>query len=221
MPSAAAEWYFIGICQLDSDWPDTANPSRCSALTDECVTVLCGRKRREGEGQRTPLLVGPGAGRRDCMFPLKDGALFPSWPGGPLLVYCSHLRLVWSLPEEYMSSRLSPPQRQSVCHYWNYFLIYWISLVLQAFEGIICLSENKEIIDRFSLQSDSGKLVDSLLWCSSGPLQRSSVHSVCPPAKYLLICTVPTNRNQGATTSHLQRGEWKQLLPAPLGSMLK
>lgn len=47
MPSAAAEWHCVGICQLDSDWPDTANPSRCSALTDECVTVLCGRKLRE------------------------------------------------------------------------------------------------------------------------------------------------------------------------------
>lgn len=48
MLSAAAEWHFIGICQLSSDWPDIANPPRCSALTDECVTVLCGRKQRGG-----------------------------------------------------------------------------------------------------------------------------------------------------------------------------
>lgn len=57
MPSTAAEWHFSGICQLNSDWPDTANPPRCSALTDECVTVLCERKRR--------------------------GGLRPAWPEGP------------------------------------------------------------------------------------------------------------------------------------------
>lgn len=59
MPSAAAEWHFIGICQLGSDWPDTANPSRCSALTDECVTVsgrgsegVRGRRGRPARGKR-------------------------------------------------------------------------------------------------------------------------------------------------------------------------
>ena len=45
MLGAAAEWHFIGICQLGSDWPDTVNPARCSALTDECVTVSCEGKR--------------------------------------------------------------------------------------------------------------------------------------------------------------------------------
>lgn len=63
MLSAAAEWHFIAICQLNSDWPDTANPPRCSALTDECVTVLHGRKWRgglrllwpEGPGKAGPL----------------------------------------------------------------------------------------------------------------------------------------------------------------------
>ena len=58
MPNAAAEWHFIGICQLNSDWPDIANPSRCSALTDECVTVSCGRKR--GGGLRLPWPADPG-----------------------------------------------------------------------------------------------------------------------------------------------------------------
>lgn len=52
MLSAAAEWHFIGICQLRSDWPDTANPSRCSALTDECVTVSCRREKGGGAGGR-------------------------------------------------------------------------------------------------------------------------------------------------------------------------
>lgn len=52
MPSAAAEWHFIGICQLNSDWSDIANPSRCSALTDECVTVSCGTKRERLWGCR-------------------------------------------------------------------------------------------------------------------------------------------------------------------------
>lgn len=46
MPSTAAGRHFCRICQLSSDWPDTANPPRCSALTDECVTVLCERKSR-------------------------------------------------------------------------------------------------------------------------------------------------------------------------------
>lgn len=53
MPCAAAEWHFIGIYQLSSDWPDIANPSRCSALTDECVTVSRGKKTGRG-GLRLP-----------------------------------------------------------------------------------------------------------------------------------------------------------------------
>lgn len=53
MLGAAAEWHFIGICQLGPDWPDTVNPSRCSALTDECVTVSCGREIGGQPRQRT------------------------------------------------------------------------------------------------------------------------------------------------------------------------
>lgn len=66
MPSTAAGRHFSGICQLSSDWPDTANPPRCSALTDECVTVLCeGEKQREGEREE------------------RGGGLRPAWPQGP------------------------------------------------------------------------------------------------------------------------------------------
>lgn len=70
MLSAAAEWHFIGICQLNSDWPDIANPPRCSALTDECVTVLCGRKQRGGLTLLWP--AGPGVNRAS-QGPLSEG----------------------------------------------------------------------------------------------------------------------------------------------------
>lgn len=65
MPSTAAGRLFSRFCQLSSDWPDTANPPRCSALTDECVTVLCERKSRG----------------RDVKA--GQGGLRPAWPQGP------------------------------------------------------------------------------------------------------------------------------------------
>lgn len=71
MPSAAAEWHFVGICQLASDWPDIANPSRCSALTDECVTVSCGGGNGEGLGGSEEGLPWP-AGSRVNRGPLGD-----------------------------------------------------------------------------------------------------------------------------------------------------
>lgn len=83
MPSTAAGRHFSRICQLGSDWPDTANPPRCSALTDECVTVLCERKsrgrdveaRREGGGgwSEAGVAAGSRAERGASQGPLSQG----------------------------------------------------------------------------------------------------------------------------------------------------
>lgn len=59
--STAAEWHFIGMCQFNSDWPDTANPSRCSALTDECVTVFV--REKVGRGSEASAAGGPRVNR--------------------------------------------------------------------------------------------------------------------------------------------------------------
>lgn len=71
MPSTAAGRHFSGICQLSSDWPDTANPPRCSALTDECVTVLCeGKSRGRGRGRSGEVVWG------------RRGRRVPGWTRG-------------------------------------------------------------------------------------------------------------------------------------------
>lgn len=70
MPCAAAVWHFIGIYQLRSDWPDIANPSRCSALTDEYVTVSHGERKQRGS---EAAVAGRPAVNRASQGPLSVG----------------------------------------------------------------------------------------------------------------------------------------------------